>query len=139
MKIKIYQNAIDIRDIEGENKDNFARIMFSALLGNAPSQEDFDNYYKQVSEVNVNDEDDLAKANDSEICEYNFHVFNMDNRPDGQLFRSMSVGDVVNIDGRVYICCSIGFKKVNLSVDNVKQHENIQHYDNGLLNQVLCN
>lgn len=50
------------------------------------------------------------------IAENMFEMFNRDDRPNGQYAKSMSVGDVVQInygDGRVFLACaSLGFVEV---------------------------
>lgn len=41
-----------------------------------------------------------------------FFMFNRDNRPSGKTMRSLSVGDVVCMDGKYYLCCRFGFKEI---------------------------
>lgn len=136
--VKIYQNTIYMRDINEENKEPLSRILLSSFMGDAPEQKDIDNYYEQVSEIIITEQDEVLSLDDLEVCEYAFYVFNVDNRPDGQLFRSMSVGDIVKINDNVYLCCSIGFKKVNLVTSNITKHNNIQYYDYSSLKQSIA-
>lgn len=46
-------------------------------------------------------------------CEAAFAYYNADDRPNGQVDRSMSVGDICEVNGKRYICLSIGFKEIN--------------------------
>lgn len=41
-----------------------------------------------------------------------FSKYNRDDRPDGQIRRSMSVGDIVSIDGRAYLCDLFGWTRL---------------------------
>ena len=54
--------------------------------------------------------DDLA-----EYCDIVFNCMNIKDSMDATPFmlgvRSMSVGDVVEIDGRAFLCCSVGWKE----------------------------
>jgi hypothetical protein len=51
------------------------------------------------------------------LAEEMFRMFNQDNRPNGKFAKSMSVGDVVQInygDGRVFLACDkLGFVEVD--------------------------
>jgi hypothetical protein len=47
-----------------------------------------------------------------EICERLFCTHNRDDRPRGRHVRSMSCGDIIEIDGVEYVCCSVGWSKV---------------------------
>jgi hypothetical protein len=50
--------------------------------------------------------DDLA------ICERVFRALNADDRANGRYERSLSVGDVVEVDGRRYAVADVGFEAV---------------------------
>jgi DNA-directed RNA polymerase beta' subunit len=51
-------------------------------------------------------------ATDESILNYMFEKYNSDNRPDGKIRPSMSVGDIVSIDGIVYACQMQGWKQL---------------------------
>jgi hypothetical protein len=53
--------------------------------------------------------DDMSNE---EICDNMWMNFNMDNRPDGKIRRSMSVGDVIEINGIKYQALMIGWKEL---------------------------
>jgi hypothetical protein len=44
-----------------------------------------------------------------EVCERLFCIHNRDDRPHG--VRSMSCGDIIEIDGVEYVCRTVGFEK----------------------------
>lgn len=46
------------------------------------------------------------------ILEYFFALYNRDDRPNPKTSRSMSVGDVVKLDGQFYLCAVFGFTPV---------------------------
>lgn len=125
--IKIYQ--ITISDSEYKSDENISRILFTSFMGEILNQRDVNTYYRQISEITVSNNNDFEDVNDLEICEYLFYAFNIDSRPDNRLFRSMSVGDIIEVNGDVYICRSIGFEKVNLITTSIKKHDNMQSYD----------
>ena len=54
---------------------------------------------------------DNAKA-DEDVFEELFEEFNI-NHPAGFRSYSMSVGDIVYLDGRIYWCAPVGFERVN--------------------------
>jgi hypothetical protein len=47
-------------------------------------------------------------------CERLFIKYNRDDRPDGRVRRSMSVGDVVKVGKEFFLCLSRGFREVEL-------------------------
>lgn len=59
------------------------------------------------------------KVRDYEILEYAFSVFNLQH-PDGYCGRSMSVGDVVCIDDRYYLCAVVGFTPITFATSTEK-------------------
>lgn len=137
MTIKIYQLNVSIGDINNNNSQVLGKMLVDAFMGKIPTQKDFDNNYIQISEITSSNNEYLNEISDLELCEYAFHTFNSDDRPDGHLFRSMSVGDIVDIDNKTYICSTIGFKRISLNLSNVGKHENIQHYDFSLLKTAI--
>lgn len=52
------------------------------------------------------------EADDLSMCEELYRIFNIE-RPDDFKGHSMSVSDVVDIDGNLYYCDSFGFVKIN--------------------------
>lgn len=62
--------------------------------------------YSAVMEISTIRTDDLA------ICE---HVFHDQNSTQRRNWRSMSVGDIVQIDTKYYLCDSFGFKEITLN------------------------
>ena len=55
-------------------------------------------------------EDPAARR--TSILEYFFALYNRDDRPNPKTSRSMSVGDVVKLDGQFYLCAVFGFTQV---------------------------
>lgn len=54
--------------------------------------------------------------------------FNSDDRPNGKLFRSMCVGDIIAIDDRQYICDTFGFEKCNYTLSAVNDNIKAERY-----------
>jgi hypothetical protein len=46
-----------------------------------------------------------------DICERLFRIHNADDRPHGGEIRSMSCGDIIEIDGVEYVCRTVGFER----------------------------
>lgn len=49
-------------------------------------------------------------------CDWLFHKYNQDERPDGQRRRSMSVGDLVRIGSELWLCRSHGWELLQVNV-----------------------
>ena len=64
--------------------------------------------YKIVYET----ESDFGEAKDNEILEHFFEVCNL-THPEGYTGHSLSVGDIVELDDRLYICSAFGWNKIN--------------------------
>lgn len=64
--------------------------------------------YKIVYET----ESDFGEATDKEILEHFFEVCNL-THPEGYTGHSLSVGDIVELDDRLYICDSFGWESIN--------------------------
>lgn len=64
--------------------------------------------YRIVYETEAN----FDEAEDKEILEHFFEVCNL-TRPDGYTGHSLSVGDIIELDDRLYICDCIGWKQIN--------------------------
>lgn len=122
MKITIYQ--YDYKNLKEGNRETFARIMF----GDTPTQEEINELYFKIAEINIVNEKDVPSKDHSELCEVMFMFFNKDDRPNGKYFRSMSVGDIVCIDDEKYICASFGFEKIDIDLSLVPIHENSQTF-----------
>ncbi len=45
-----------------------------------------------------------------------FTRFNRDDRPNPTTMRSLSISDIVILDGRTYYCDSIGFKEISMTI-----------------------
>ena len=74
-------------------------------------------YYLLVFNGSINCPVNLSadpNVRDYELLEYAFRVFNLQH-PDGYCGRSMSVGDVVCIDDRYYLCAVVGFTPVTFT------------------------
>ena len=59
-------------------------------------------------EQDSDDRDDLL------LCEEIWQLHNRDNRPDGQMAPSLSVGDVIELPGGSYSVCGEGFAQVEM-------------------------
>ena len=66
--------------------------------------------YHKVWEEDVLDS--LYFGKDKQTLELLFERFNMEDKPESYMGRSMSVGDIVEIDNNVYVCASFGWNKV---------------------------
>lgn len=130
MKIKLYQ--YDYNHLEERNRETFARIMF----GDTPTQEEINSIYFKVAEINVIENQDILARDHSQLCETIFILFNMDDRPNGKYFRSMSVGDIVSIDNDKYICANFGFEKIESDLSLVSKHKDSAIYDESILNSL---
>jgi hypothetical protein len=67
---------------------------------------DFDKAYEVETEHSGKENDDTR------ILEDMFFRFNCGNRPDAKIRPSMSVGDIVSIDGRAYACVTEGWLRL---------------------------
>lgn len=54
-------------------------------------------------------------------CDWLFHKYNSDDRPDGQRRRSMSVGDVVRIGSELWLCRSQGWERFQENVPSLTE------------------
>lgn len=129
MIIKIYQYDMNIVMSNRDNEIEFSKIMFDIFLEKKLNQDIVDKYYRETSTIDISADAELLDIPLMQLCENVFCIFNDDNRPNGKIFRSMSVGDIVRIDNENYLCCTVGFDKIDLKVDKIKEHENIQHYN----------
>ena len=65
-----------------------------------------------VSHFDQNDDPDPLA-----VCETVFAKLNADNRPNRLYERSLSVGDVVEVNGQLYACEGVGFKPIQQAKD----------------------
>lgn len=71
--------------------------------------------YEIVYETEVKEQEGTA-LNVSEIMEGLYERLNRPDRPNRKTMRSMSVGDIIQIDGKeLFFCDSVGFKKISFA------------------------
>lgn len=74
--------------------------------------EEIDKYFEKDFNCVYTQEYDFSKwDNDNAILDYLFEIYNM-KHPDGYKGYSLSVGDIVLLGAKTYICCNIGWKLV---------------------------
>ena len=101
------------RDIDAERG---VRMMFLSLeqlqkLKLNPTRADYEIAY----ETEVKEQEGTA-LNVSEIMEGLYERLNRPDRPNRKTMRSMSVGDIIQIDGKeLFFCDSVGFKKISFA------------------------
>ena len=109
-KYRLYQAKFEERN-EPEDLQHacyLARRRGPKHMASHTSLEDFmEHFYDVTWHGEFND----AKA-DEDVLEELFREFNIDH-PAGFKSYSMSVGDMVDLDGRIYWCAPIGFERVN--------------------------
>ena len=91
------------------------------------NQEKVNRLYKKEFSYKLKDRK-YKGLHDEQITEEIFVLFNMDNRPNGKVNRSISVGDIVEIDGIAYVCASFGFEKRDLDLSQVQDGDNYKIY-----------
>ena len=95
MKFKLYQ----IKDVEN---CKYAFGGYNVALNNNFSLDDYEVVYE--GEV-------MIKPDVHAMLETVFYIFNC-RRPEDFKGRSMSISDVVELNGKVYYCDSFGFKEI---------------------------
>ena len=99
-----------------ENNERGVRMMFLSLeqlqkLKLNPTCADYEIAY----ETEVKEQEGTA-LNVSEIMEGLYERLNRPDRPNRKTMRSMSVGDIIQIDGKeLFFCDSVGFKKISFA------------------------
>jgi len=84
---------------------------WQALLGIIPSKEDFDRYYAKVCEVESDDE--VTPEDIFEMLNTNEYLKDLLQFKAAVIgHTSMSVGDIVEIKGKYYICRDIGWEEI---------------------------
>ena len=89
-----------------ENNERGVRMMFLSL--------------EQLQKLKLNPtrvkEQEGTALNVSEIMEGLYERLNRPDRPNRKTMRSMSVGDIIQIDGKeLFFCDSVGFKKISFA------------------------
>ena len=80
-------------------------------MGIIPSKEDFDRYYAKVCEVESDDE--VTPEDIFEMLNTNEYLKNLLQFKAAVIgHTSMSVGDIVEINGKYYICRDIGWQEL---------------------------
>lgn len=99
-----------------ENNERGVRMMFLSLeqlqkLKLNPTRADYEIAY----ETEVKEQEGTA-LNVSEIMEGLYERLNRPDRPNRKTMRSMSVGDIIQIDCKeLFFCDSVGFKKISFA------------------------
>ena len=103
-------------DYEDRDNERGVRMMFLSLeqlqkLKLNPTRADYEIAY----ETEVKEQEGTA-LNVSEIMEGLYERLNRPDRPNRKTMRSMSVGDIIQIDGKeLFFCDSVGFKKISFA------------------------
>jgi hypothetical protein len=58
----------------------------------------------------------FTDSNDIKVLDYLYHELNVGEKPIGYFGHSLSVGDLISLDGRLYCCQTIGWKPVTVMV-----------------------
>lgn len=73
--------------------------------------------FKEYNEVYSSSIEAEDNSHVEDICEELFYIFN-EERPSDFFGHSLSVSDIVEIDGRYYYCDSFGFKEITVDILN---------------------
>lgn len=110
--VNVYQVVIDLENRNPEKERMFTKCM----LGKTPTIEEFKNLYEKVLSFSI----DTDLNNIFEVCELCFAELNHEdlyNNPEKYnlevftTFRSLSVGDFLEIDNKLYLVEMIGFSE----------------------------
>lgn len=110
--VKIHQVVLDNENAIMKK----GRIFTKCMLGNVPSLEEFNNFYETVISFNLNSDEN----NIMDVCEECFAILNSPdintykNLTDFNIlntWRSLSVGDILEINNKLYIVKMMGFAK----------------------------
>lgn len=113
--IKVYQTKLNV-NMDEEDRKRYIKIMLGMYT---PVMEELSDVYEQTCEFDCS----VKRDNINELLESLMRYLNMDNRPNGKYHKSLSVGDIICIDGDSYICRTLGFEKVNLDMSNVGKND----------------
>lgn len=83
-------------------------IFFDKVNVSSIGRKDIDEYYK----VTVDRAYNFKSNTIEELLEEIFYLYNMECPKMGHRGYSMSAGDIVYIDGKFYITCSMGFQEI---------------------------
>ena len=117
--------AYQILQIDYEKNPDKARAMVDPYVGN--SSIDFNGYEISYqgelgSESSEYDEDTLEERNEMSVLEDLFRIFNIEHPDDFDSY-SLSVGDIVVLNGKsYYLCMPIGWEKISVPEHMVKEH-----------------
>lgn len=95
-----------------------------AILTNGINKYIIDRYYRHSFSI----KSEKYTLNDEMLCEKTFEDFNASDRPNETLNNSLSRGDLIEIDGAIYLCDVTGFIKISLDVSDVEKHSNYKIY-----------
>lgn len=98
---------------------------FEILFGEV-DQDRIDRLYKKAFSYTLKNK--YKNMKNEQIAEEIFFLFNKDNRPNEKIQRSISVGDIVEVNGKVYVCCSFGFEEKNLDLSKIQNEYNYNIY-----------
>lgn len=81
-------------------------------------------HYKTSDIINYNNEilyktyeGNIKASNDLSVLEKLYVKFNLDDRPTGKYATSLSIGDIIKLEDKYYICEVIGFKDITDKID----------------------
>lgn len=118
MKLEIYQT--DKKDFVFFSFDHNAK---AHQIGDVLNLRNF-GYRKVYCNNGINKE-----SSELELLEKIYILMNRDDRPYVQKMRSLSVSDVVVLDGRAYYCDSMGFKRINAVDTRAKARDAVLQHD----------
>lgn len=110
--VNVYQVVVDLENRNPEKERMFTKCM----LGKTPTKEEFENLYEKVLSFSI----DTDLNNIFEVCELCFVELNHEdiyNNPEKYnlevftTFRSLSVGDFLEIDNKLYLVKMQGFSE----------------------------
>lgn len=108
--VKVYQVVLNEKKAERERALLFTRTMLGAI----PTQEEFNKFYENVLSFKIDSEIKDMK----DFCEFCFSELNVGNILTNedinnlvihQPYRSLSVGDILEINNKLYLVKMIGF------------------------------
>lgn len=114
MKFKLYQQAV-IGTYITEDKIVVLHPEESETLTDKVMKDSFRNNNMKSLHMTYDGEIDSTRFSLTEyVLEEIFIRFNADDRPTGKYSTSLTIGDVVLLDGLYYECSMAGFKKVDI-------------------------
>ena len=112
--VNVYQVVLEDNNVNSEKGMLFTRTM----LGSTPSKEDFDSLYDNVMSFDV-DGERYNISDTLEFCEHCFEMLNsnishyeeVSNLTIHYPYRSLSVGDILEVNNELYLVKIFGFAK----------------------------